>query len=338
MTTSLAEITLGDGLRSPAQGLGAMALTGVYGTADASESLATINHAIDIGVTHIDTANIYGQGENERLIAQVLKTRRDEVVLASKCGIPFGTTTDGIRARGDAAYVRESIHESLGRLGTDVIDLYYYHRVDPRVAIEETVGALAELVTAGDIRHIGLSEVTAGELRRAHAVHPIATVQSEWSLWSRDVEAEIVPTAAELGVGFVPYSPLGRGFFTGAGSATLGEGDMRARLPRFAPELAQANNALAAELADLAAGIDITPAQAALAWLYAKGREYGISLVPIPGTRRASRVEENAAAAGIVLEAEAVRRLDSIAERVQGERSYDLLWISQGRELAQRQA
>ena len=211
----LPKTQLGDGLTVSAIGFGGMALTPVYGAVDDTESLATLNHCLDVGMTFLDTANVYGGGANERLIGQVLADRRDEVTLATKFGIDGDPTTGKLKARGDAAYVHQCVDESLGRLGTDVIDLYYMHRRDVALPIEETVGAMAELVTAGKVRHLGLSEVTADELRAAVAVHPIAAVQSEWSIWSRDVERYVVPAAAELGVGFVPYSPLGRGFLTG---------------------------------------------------------------------------------------------------------------------------
>ena len=208
-------VRLGDELTVSAIGFGAMALTPVYGEVDDTESLATLNRSVDLGVSFIDTANVYGGGENEKLISHLLADRRDEVTLATKFGIT-GNPVGGTRgSRGDSAYVHQAIDESLSRLRTDVVDLYYMHRRDLSVPIEETVGAMAELVTAGKVRYLGLSEVTADELRAAVAVHPIAAVQSEWSIWSRDVEANVVPAAAELGVGFVPYSPLGRGFLTG---------------------------------------------------------------------------------------------------------------------------
>ena len=227
-------VLLGDELTVSAIGFGAMALTPVYGEVDDTESLATLNRCIDLGVTFIDTANVYGGGNNERLIAKLLADRRDEVTLATKFGIasnPADEAPGTLVAHGDAAYVHKSIDESLSRLKTDSVDLYYMHRRDPSVPIEETVGAMAELVTAGKVRHLGLSEVTADELRAAVAVHPIAAVQSEWSIWSRDVERNVVPTAAELGVGFVPYSPLGRGFLTGTvrSAADLAIGE---RLPQ----------------------------------------------------------------------------------------------------------
>src|SRR5271166_1192533 len=213
-----ATVTLGDGLTVSALGFGAMVLNPVYGETDDAESLATLNRCLDLGVTFIDTANVYGGGNNERLISKLLAGRRDEVTLATKFGIvgnPADRAAGGPTARGDGAYVHQCIDESLQRLNTDMVDLYYMHRRDLNVPIEETVGAMAELVRAGKVHHLGLSEVTADELRAAVAVHPIAAVQSEWSVWSRDVERNVVPAAAELGVGFVPYSPLGRGFLTG---------------------------------------------------------------------------------------------------------------------------
>lgn len=330
----LRTVALGDGLTTPAQGLGGMALTDVYGAADPDESLATINHALDIGVTFLDTANIYGKGANEELFARVLAHRRDEVVLATKVGILPTPDAGGFRARGDAAYVHESIDASLRRLGTDSVDLYYYHRVDSRVPIEETVGALAELVTAGKVRHIGLSEVTALELERAHAVHPIAAVQSEWSLWSRDVEDYVLPTAARLGVGFVPYSPLGRGFLTGSvtDSNSLGATDGRRNFPRFSDENVAANIRLVDAVRQVAADENVTLAQVALAWLYASGRRLGVPVVPIPGTRKAHRIDENAAAASLTLSDENLTLLDGLYAGVAGERNSDPLYISHGRE------
>src|ERR1700737_2931795 len=240
MTTAntVPTVTLGEELRVSAIGFGAMALTPVYGEVDDTESLATLHRCVDLGVTFIDTANVYGGGANEKLISKLLTDRRDEVTLATKFGIagnPADRAAGELTARGDAAYVRACIDESLQRLQTDVVDLYYMHRRDVSVPIEETVGAMAELVAAGKVRHLGLSEVTADELRVAVAVHPIAAVQSEWALWSRDVERNVVPAADELGVGFVPYSPLGRGFLTGTvrSAADLSSTDFRRTMPRF---------------------------------------------------------------------------------------------------------
>lgn len=327
-------VELGDGLITSAQGLGGMALTDVYGAADPDESVATINHAIDIGVTFLDTANVYGKGANEELFARVLEHRRDEVVLATKFGILPTPDAGGFRARGDAAYVHESIDASLKRLGTDSVDLYYYHRVDSRVPIEETVGALADLVTAGKIRHIGLSEVTALELERAHAVHPIAAVQSEWSLWSRDVEDYVIPTAARLGIGFVAYSPLGRGFLTGAvtDAKSLGATDARRNFPRFSEDNVAANLQVVDAVRQVAAAENLTLAQVALAWVYASGRRLGIPVVPIPGTRKAHRIDENASTVSLTLTDESLALLDGQYAGVEGERASDPLYISRGRE------
>ncbi len=272
-TADVPTVTLGDELTVSAIGFGAMALTPVYGEVDDTESLATLHSCVDLGVTFIDTANVYGNGNNERLISKLLAERRDDVTLATKFGIagnPADRAAGSLVARGDAAYVHKSIDESLSRLNTDAVDLYYMHRRDPSVPIEETVGAMAELVTAGKVRHLGLSEVTADELRAAVAVHPIAAVQSEWSIWSRDVERNVVPTAAELGVGFVPYSPLGRGFLTGTvrSAADLASAnDFRKTMPRFAEDALDANLAVVEVVASVAEAAGATAAQVALAWL-----------------------------------------------------------------------
>lgn len=331
-------VTLGDDLTTSAVGFGAMALTPVYGDVDDVESLATLNRALDLGVTFIDTANVYGGGANERLIADLLATRRDEVTLATKFGItgnPADRAAGKPSSRGDAAYVRQCIDESLGRLRTDVIDLYYMHRRDLTVPIEETVGAMAELVTAGKVRHLGLSEVTADELRAAVAVHPIAAVQSEWSIWSRDVERQVVPTAAELGVGFVPYSPLGRGFLTGTvtSAADLTESsDFRRNLPRFSADALEANLAVVEVIRAVADEREATAAQIALAWLRYRADELGVAAVPIPGTRRAARVEENLDSLDVALSDDQLARLDAAADTVSGNRFADLAWVSAGRE------
>jgi aryl-alcohol dehydrogenase-like predicted oxidoreductase len=330
---TLERIALGDGLESPVQGFGGMALADVYGAAEESESIATINHAIDVGASLIDTANVYGAGRNEELIANVLADRRDEIVLATKFGILPAPDVEGLRARGDAAYVHESIDASLRRLGVEIVDLYYYHRVDPRVAIEETVGALAELVAAGKVRHIGLSEVTGRELERAHAVHPIAAVQSEWSIFSRDVEDHVAPTAARLGVGFVAYSPLGRGLLAAPAPDVIPEGDLRRNFPRFADENLAANQAVASAVRRVAHAEGRTPAQVALAWVYERARSIGVAVVPIPSTRRAARIDENVAAADIRLSSESLAELDALAAQVVGERAPDIRTISRGREL-----
>jgi aryl-alcohol dehydrogenase-like predicted oxidoreductase len=338
MTVPVPAVELGDGLHVSAIGFGAMALTAVYGAVDDTESLATLNHCLDVGVTFIDTADIYGGGDNERLIAKLLQVRRDEVTLATKFGIagdPRKRAAAGTPVRGDAAYVRQCIDESLRRLNTDVVDLYYLHRRDPKVPIEETVGAMAELVAVGKVRHLGLSEVTADELRAAVAVHRISAVQSEWSIWSRDVERKVVPTAAELGVGFVPYSPLGRGFLTGTvRSATdlSSPTDFRRTMPRFAGAALDANLAVVDVIRSVAEQQGATAAQVALAWLRQRGETFGVHCVPIPGTRRATRVDENMGSLAVSLTAEQMAALDAAGLAVAGDRFADLSWVSAGRE------
>jgi aryl-alcohol dehydrogenase-like predicted oxidoreductase len=338
MTISVPTVNLGNGLSVSAIGFGAMALTPIYGEVDDAESLATLNHCLDVGVSFIDTANIYGGGENERLIATLLENRRDEVTLATKFGIagnPADRSAGRPAVRGDAAYVRQCIDESLRRLNTDTVDLYYMHRRDVSVPIEETVGAMAELVAAGKVRHLGLSEVTAEELRAAVAVHPIAAVQSEWSIWSRDVERKVVPTAAELGVGFVPYSPLGRGFLTGTvrSAADLASPtDFRRNMPRFAKGALDANLAVVDAVTSIAEEREATAAQVALAWLRHRGESFGVTSVPIPGTRRPARVEENVGSLAVTLSAEQVAALDAAGSAVAGDRFEDLSWVSAGRE------
>lgn len=326
-------VQLGDGLTVSPLGFGGMALTPVYGEVDPAEALQTLHHAVDAGVSFIDTADIYGGGSNEELISQLLKDRRDEVQLATKFSL-VGTPTDGYTdIRGDAAYVREAVERSLQRLGTDVIDLYYMHRRDVRVPIQETVGAMAELVAQGKVRHLGLSEVTAQELQDASAVHPIAAVQSEWSIWSRDVERNVVPAAAGLGVGFVPYSPLGRGFLTGTvDTASLGEKDFRRNIPRFAPDAASANQAVVDAVRAVADQLAATPAQVALAWLLAQGKRLGLPVVPIPGTRKAARIDENLGALALDLTPAHLEALDAASDAVVGSRSADPAWVSEGRE------
>ena len=331
-------VTLGDELTVSAIGFGAMALTPVYGEVDDTESLATLHRCLDLGVTFIDTANVYGRGNNERLISRLLADRRDEVVLATKFGIasnPADRAAGDLAVHGDAAYVHKAIDESLSRLHTDIVDLYYMHRRDPSVPIEETVGAMADLVTAGKVRHLGLSEVTADELRAAVAVHPIAAVQSEWSIWSRDVERSVVPTAAELGVGFVPYSPLGRGFLTGTvrSAADLSStNDFRSTMPRFAEGALDANLAVVEVVTSVAEAASATAAQIALAWLRYRAHALGIASVPIPGTRRAARVEENLGSLKVTLTADQLSALDAAANAVSGNRFQNMNWVSGGRE------
>ena len=326
-------VHLGDGLNVSPLGFGGMALTPVYGEVDPEDALRTLHHAVDSGVSFIDTADIYGGGSNEELIARLLRERRDEVQLATKFAL-VGTPADGYTdIRGDAAYIRQAVDRSLQRLGTDVIDLYYMHRRDLRVPIVETVEAMAELVKHGKIRHLGLSEVTAQELAEASAVHPIAAVQSEWSIWSRDVERNVVPAAAALGVGFVPYSPLGRGFLTGTvDAASLGSNDFRRRIPRFAPEAADANQAVVATVQSVANELEATPAQVALAWLLAQGERLGLPVVPIPGTRKRHRIDENLGALSLDLSPAQLDALAAASDAVVGSRSADPTWVSEGRE------
>jgi aryl-alcohol dehydrogenase-like predicted oxidoreductase len=335
---SVPPVKLGNELSVSAIGFGAMALTPVYGEVDDTESLATLHRTVDLGVTFIDTANIYGNGNNEKLIAKLLTDRRDEVTLATKFGIqgnPADRVAGRIGVRGDAAYVRQCIDESLQRLQTDVVDLYYMHRRDVTVPIEETVGAMAELVAAGKVRHLGLSEVTADELQAAVAVHPIAAVQSEWSIWSRDVERNVVPAAAELGVGFVPYSPLGRGFLTGTvrSAADLSSpADVRRNIPRFSEGALDANLAVVEVVKSVAEQQGATPAQVALAWLRYRADALGVASVPIPGTRRAARVEENLGSLSVTLTPEQLDALDAAGAAVSGNRFADMTWVSAGRE------
>lgn len=335
-------VELAKGLDVSAVGFGGMALSHVYGGIGHDEALATLHHAVDEGVTFLDTADVYGEprpgatgpaGTNEELIAELLATRRDEVTVATKFGIT-GAVGKASPTRGDAAYVRQSCEASLRRLGTDVIDLYYMHRRELSRPIGETVAAMAELVEQGKVRHLGLSEVTADELREARAVHPIAAVQSEWSLWSRDVEARVVPAAAELGVGFVPYSPLGRGFLTGSLTRADVASSMRAGQSRM-DENFEANRAIVGEVEKVAAEAGGTAAQVALAWLRFSGERLGLPVVPIPGTRSPQRVSENAASVELNLDGEQLGRLDALADRVQGSRRLPGVtadWISSGRE------
>jgi aryl-alcohol dehydrogenase-like predicted oxidoreductase len=295
-------------LRVSAIGLGCMGMTPVYGEPDQDECVATLHRAIALGVTFIDTADMYGAGTNEELVGRALAGRRDQVVLASKFGnVRYPDGRRDVNGRPD--YVPQACNASLKRLGVDAIDLYYLHRVDPNVPIEDTVGAMARLVEVGKVRYLGLSEAAAATLRRAHAEHPIAALQSEYSLWSRDVEAEILPACRELGIGFVPYSPLGRGFLSGTitGLGALADNDRRREHPRFAADNLERNLGLLATLREIAETRDCTPAQVALAWLLAKGED----IVPIPGTKRRRYLEENAAAVDLALEAAELAALEA---------------------------
>jgi aryl-alcohol dehydrogenase-like predicted oxidoreductase len=297
-------------------GLGAMGMSVAYAGAgsDDAESIRTIHRAIDLGVTLIDTAEVYGPYVNEELVARALPGRRDQVVLATKFGLISHTGRGGLDS--SPASIRVAVDGSLQRLGTDHIDLYYQHRLDRGTPIEDTIGALAELVAAGKIRHIGLSEVGVNTIRRAHTVHPITAVQSEYSLWTRDPEDGVLDVLRELGIGFVAYSPLGRGFLAGAIRSTqeLPDSDYRKTNPRFFDENFQHNLTSADELRDISADVGATPAQVALAWLLAKGSD----IVPIPGTKRVARLEENVAADTVKLTPDHVTRLDRITPAVGG--------------------
>jgi aryl-alcohol dehydrogenase-like predicted oxidoreductase len=300
--------TLGQSLTVGAVGLGCMSMSSVYGAVDEPEAEATVRRALELGVTLIDTADIYGAGHNERLVGRALHGVRDRAVLATKFGNVRGPSGEPA-VNGRPEHVRAAIDASLGHLGVEVVDLWYLHRVDPAVPIEDTVGAMAEQVRAGKVRHLGLSEAAPGTIRRAHAAHPITAVQSELSLWTRDMEAEVLPLCRRLGIGFVPYSPLGRGFLTGAccDATALAENDRRRDHPRFAADNLARNAGLLAPLLEIARTRDATPAQVALAWVLAKGP----GVVPIPGTKRRTRIAENAAAAGISLSPAEIARLDA---------------------------
>jgi aryl-alcohol dehydrogenase-like predicted oxidoreductase len=318
--------TLGhSGLTVSAEGLGCMGMSFAYGTPDHDEATATIHRALELGVTFFDTADMYGFGHNEELVGKALAGRRDDVVVATKFGIYLdGDAPGGRGVRGDAAYVRQACDASLGRLGFDHIDLYYQHRPDTSVPIEETVGAMAELVAAGKVRHLGLSEASADTVRRAAAVHPITALQSEWSLFSRDIEDEIIPACRDHGIGLVPYSPLGRGLLTGAVTSLdeLQSDDFRRTQPRFQGDNLERNLELVAVVRDIAAAKGCTPSQVALAWLLAHGDD----VVPIPGTKRRTYLEDNVGAVEVDLTGEDLARLDGLTPV--GERSAEASWVN----------
>jgi aryl-alcohol dehydrogenase-like predicted oxidoreductase len=306
--TEMDKHMLGQGLQVSALGLGCMGMSEFYGTADENDALATIDRALDLGITFFDTADMYGPFTNEKLVGRALAGRRDEVVLATKFGNVRSESGERLGIRGDAAYVREACDASLARLGVDHIDLYYQHRVDTSTPIEETVGAMKELVEAGKVRHLGLSEASAETIRRANAVHPITALQSEWSLWTRDPEDEVLPVVRELGIGFVAYSPLGRGFLSGRIRSTddLADDDFRKFHPRFQGENFQRNLDLVAKVDELATAKGATPGQLALAWVLAQGDD----VVPIPGTTRAGHLEENVGALDVELTADDLAQLE----------------------------
>ncbi|HEX4016534.1 MAG TPA: aldo/keto reductase [Frankiaceae bacterium] len=323
MQTAHETVALGSqGLRVGRQGLGCMGMSEFYGTGDDSESIATIHRALDLGVTLLDTADMYGPFTNEQLVGRAIAGRRDEVVLATKFGNVRDPDDPSKRSiNGRPEYVRQACDASLVRLGVDHIDLYYQHRVDRQTPIEETVGAMAELVAAGKVRYLGLSEAAVATIRRAHAVHPISALQTEYSIWTRDPEAEILPTTRELGIGFVPYSPLGRGFLTGAVRSVdqLEEGDFRRFNPRFQGDNLEANIRIVEAVDRVAKAVGATPAQVALAWIYAQGED----MVPIPGTKRRTYLEDNFGALGVSLGADQLAELDAVGAPV-GDRYPDM--------------
>lgn len=323
MTGKLSIATTTLGVHGPVvgvQGLGCMGMSEFYGASDDAESLATLEHAIDMGINLIDTADMYGIGRNEEFISKTVRARRDQVCIATKFGVVRNADQPlSFGLNNHPEYIRNAADASLRRLGIDVIDLYYMHRRDPKVPLADSVGAMADLVKAGKVRYLGLSEVTADELREAHAVYPITALQSEWSLFSRDLEASVVPAAAELGIALVAYSPLGRGMLTEM-TPSFGEGDFRGTRPRFTGENAAVNAQLVAQIRALAAARDITVGQVALAWVHQRASVHGLTVVPIPGTRKRTRLEENACAATLTLSAAELAALEPLAAAVRGDR------------------
>ncbi|MFG2627779.1 aldo/keto reductase [Streptomyces sp. NPDC048473] len=317
------------------QGLGCMGISEFYGDTDESSARETLETALAAGVTLFDTADVYGRGANEKFLAPFVGAHRGEITLATKFAIERTDDPQYRGVRNDPAYIRQAVEDSLRRLNTDVIDLYYMHRRDPAVPLAESVGAMAELVQQGKVKQLGLSEVTGAELREAYAVHPIAALQSEWSLFSRDVERSAVPAAVELGVTFVPYSPLGRGFLTGAftdAAKDLSEGDFRKYQPRFTGDNAKTNAALLEPVHKIAAAHGASAAQVALAWVQQRAQAHGLTVVPIPGTRKSSRLLENVAATRLTLTAEELALLEPIAGQVAGDRYPDMSSTSAARE------
>ena len=333
----IATVELGNGgPQVGVQGLGCMGMSEFYGDTDEAAARDTLEAALEAGVTLFDTADIYGSGANETFLAPFVGAHRDEITLATKFAIERKDDDPRYRAvRNDPAYIRQAVEDSLRRLNTDVIDLYYMHRRDPSVPLAESVGAMAELVQQGKVKQLGLSEVTGAELREAYAVHPIAALQSEWSLFSRDVERSAVSAAVELGVTFVPYSPLGRGFLTGAfadAAKDLSKGDFRQYQPRFTGDNAKTNAALLEPVHKIAAAHGATAAQVALAWVQQRAAVHGLTVVPIPGTRKRSRLLENVGATRLTLTPEELAVLEPIAGQVAGDRYPDMSSTSAARE------
>ncbi|MFI9720408.1 aldo/keto reductase [Streptomyces sp. NPDC052396] len=318
------------------QGFGAMGISAAYGQTDTAAARDTLEATVEAGVTLIDTADMYGFGANEEFLAPFVAAHRDEITLATKFGFRF--SADEQRYLGisnDPGYLKAAVEASLRRLNVEVIDLYYMHRRDTAVPLAESVGAMAELVREGKVKHLGLSEVTGAELREAHAVHPVTAVQSEWSVFSRDVERSVVGAAAELGIAFVPYSPLGRGFLTGSftdAGKELSSDDFRQSLPRFTGDNAMANAALLEPLRRIADAHGASTAQIALAWVQQRAQAHGLTVVPIPGTRKRGRLLENTAATWITLSAEELALLESIASQVAGDRHSNMSLTSASRE------
>ncbi|PWK73540.1 aryl-alcohol dehydrogenase-like predicted oxidoreductase [Streptomyces sp. CG 926] len=335
--TTLEQVELGKGgPQVGVQGLGCMGMSEFYGDTDETAARETLHAALAAGVTLFDTADVYGRGRNEEFLAPFVAAHRDEITLATKFAIERSDDPRHRGVRNDRAYIRTAVEASLRRLGVDVIDLYYMHRRDPAVPFTESVGAMAELVDEGKVRHLGLSEVTGAELREAHAVHPIAALQSEWSLFSRDVERSAVGAAAELGVAIAAYSPLGRGFLTGSfadASAELSQDDFRRHQPRFNGDNAKANAQLLVPVREIAQQHDATPAQIALAWVQQRAKVHGLTVVPIPGTRKPGRLRENTGATRITLTQAELDLLEPIAAQVAGDRYPDMSSTSVAREV-----
>jgi len=332
MPPDISTAALGSGgLVVGAQGLGCMGMSEFYGDTDEPSAVETLAAAVDAGVTLFDTADMYGEGANERFLSPFVRAHRDQVVIATK----FGNVRErdgSMSINNHPDYIRQAVEASLTRLEIEVIDLYYMHRRDPAVPLADSIGAMADLVEQGKIRHLGLSEVTGVELREAHLIHPIAAAQSEWSLFTRDIERSLVPAAADLGVGVVPYSPLGRGFLTGALPTAFAEGDVRSRFPRFTGENARNNAVLLEPITTIATARGVTPAQVALAWLHQQAAVHAVAVVPIPGTRHPAHLRENLAALDLTLTPDELAQLEPIAAQVTGDRYPDMTETSNARE------